>query len=200
MKDLFSEGIHRIGYKIDNNRDGSRVDPNSLSLVGAAAVELLVNAGLRRARMPSLPRVSATYDNPLNCTSLIVASRALALLSHLLYSSTAIVVEIRPASALVFRPMPETAFHYEQRRLENDLVALEIFDVRIALAKDNLANYLVAKNSRRTLRRSDQSQSGCFCVRRTPNYGHKGRFHARTLPGHQYLARKLSVRDLRQDC
>ena len=64
--------------------------------------------------------------------------------------------------------MSKATFHYEQRRLENGLVALEPFDVRIIsslngsllleLQSLTLLSGAVAGHSRNSLPRSDQSK------------------------------------------
>jgi hypothetical protein len=66
--------------------------------------------------------------------------------------------------------MSKATFHYEQRRLENDLVALEPFDVGIIsslngrilleLLSLTLLSGAVVGHSRNALPRSDQSKPG----------------------------------------
>lgn len=54
--------------------------------------------------------------------------------------------------------MSEGVFHYEQRRLENDLVALEPFDVGISFPWEaKLILTQAAKHSCSALRRRDQN-------------------------------------------
>lgn len=65
--------------------------------------------------------------------------------------------------------MSEGDFHYGQRRLENDLVALEPFDVRISFPREaNLYLTRAAKRSCRPFSRNNQNTSGRLHVRFSP--------------------------------
>ncbi len=90
--------------------------------------------------------------------------------------------------------MSKKAFHYEQRRLENNRVALEIFNVcwfySLEAILNNCLEYIdltvrlygaVAKRSRSTFRRSDQSQPESLYIRTFPYDRDEGRFHERVL-------------------